>query len=160
MPRLISFALVALALVGCGAESVDDAVASLQSTFDAGDYEAVIEQAPALADRAGTDGASASVVWRVHKLHIQALAKEGRGSDAVAAMAALGADHADKLDAQLYQMLSGYVADAGEPVEAVAVLEQALERMPDKKSFFDPQIQQLASQSDEAAEKLRSLGYL
>lgn len=159
--RLIATFVLLVTLGACGAQSLDEAVTSLQASYDSGDDAAVQAQAPDLLARAKTEGADA---WRIEKLLLQAQARDGQGEAVVAGLARLAQESPAKVDAQLYSQLIKTATDGGELGAAVAIGTAGLKAFPEQRPYFDPLMQKLADEmasgNDPAAEQLRQLGYI
>jgi len=163
MRALLPAALIVALLTACGGQSLDDAVAALQKSYDAGDDAKVLADAPAVRTQADSEGASAQG-WRVETLVLKAKAREGKGSEVVTDLAALKATHAAKIDAQLYSQLMKCAQDGSELAAAVTIGDAALKAFPEQKAYFDPLMKDLANKAaaadDPSMEALKSLGYL
>ena len=156
---------IALLAIACGAPSVDDAIADLQASYDAGSHEAVLADAPGLVDRCQNEGAGEAKAWKVEKLRLLSLGKLGRGEDAATELERLDGAFAGKVKPQLYGQVGGFVTDAGNFVEAITVLDAGAKKYPDKSDVFLPIIdnckERATAAGDNAAlDALRSLGYL
>ena len=154
-----------LALTACGAPPLDDAVAALQASFDGGSYAEVLEGAPAVLERCGAEEGGEAKAWKVEKLRVLALGKLGRGTEAAKDLTRLKAAYAGKVKAELYAQVGGYVTEAGEYTEAIAVLDAGVKAFPDKKAALTPQISDLSAKAsaagdDSAIAALKALGYL
>ena len=163
----LTAALLGLCLVavGCGAPSVDDAIAELQASYNGGSYEAVVAAAPALAERCNSEGAGELKAWKVEKLGVLSLGKLGKGEDAAKALDRLDGAFSGKVKPELYGEIGGYVTDSGNYTEAITVLDAGAKKYPEKSALFTPFIDSCktaATQAGDSAaiEKLKSLGYL
>lgn len=165
----LAFAL-AVALAACGgAETLDQAIAGLEDSYNAKDYAAVVTGAGPLLTRCESEGAPAADAWRVEKLRLQSLAKQGHGAKALEHLTRLEGEHDGKVDAKLYGQVGQFVMNASgydnALSEAIDVLDAGAKKWPDKADFFKPQIEVLkervlAGGSDADRAKLQQLGYL
>lgn len=166
MPRLFSALAVALALlVGCGEQTLDQAVAGLEASFDAKDFPAVVTGAGPLLERGKAESADATRMWRIEKLRLQAVARQGHGDEAAAHLERLAGSYASQVNAKLYAQIGTFVEGAGNDPEAITVYDKGAKRFPDAASLFRPQIEALmeratAGGDSESIAKLKSLGYL
>lgn len=166
MTRL-SWLLIAALLVApaCGQPSLDEEITALQQRYDKGDLSGVVATAPALLERAGSEGAGDAKAWRIEKLRLQALARQGKAEEALADLQRLDDSRPGKVDAALYLQVTQLVSDGGKLTEAVTVLHAGAERFPEAKEKFDVLAQQFAARAasegdSEATAKLKALGYL
>jgi hypothetical protein len=167
MPRalLLSLLTACLALGACGQATLDEDIAALQSSYDGGDFAAVVANAPAVLKRCEDEGVPDTKAWRVEKLQLQAVARQGKGGEALEHLEELSDSRPDKVDGKLYAQVCQLVTDAGDLDGAIDVLHAGVEKYPDLKPVFDPQIKALAAKAaaegDSAAtDKLKALGYL
>ncbi len=156
---------VCLLAAACGAPSLDDALTGLQTSYDAGSFEQVLQEAPGLLERCKSENAGDAKAWKVEKLRLLALGKLGRGDEAAEELARLDGAYSGKVKAELYAQVGGYVMDSGEYTQAVTVLDAGAKKYASKKDVFMPIIQtcsKLASDAgdNEATAKLKALGYL
>lgn len=161
----VALALAAL-LPACGGEqTLDQSIDALQASFDAKHFAQVVTVAEALVDRCATEGADASRVFRVEKLRVSALARQGKGDAATAELERLAGSYATQVNAKLYNQIGSYVEEAGNLLEAVSVYDAGVKRFPANAADFKPRIAQLKDRAEQAGDpetiaKLKSLGYL
>jgi len=148
-----------------GAASLDEQVEALQAAYDAGSHEQVVTDAGPLLARCQQEQAGEAKSWKVEKLRLLALGRLARGKEATSELARLSASYPDKVKAELYAQVGGYVEEAGNPAEAIDVLDAGLQKHPDMKAVFVPYIEKCkasatASGDDATIAKLKALGYL
>jgi hypothetical protein len=167
MKTLIPFLLASCLIVsGCGSPTLDEGIRALQSAYDGGSYEMVLKDAPGLLEQAGLDpsGDTASA-WKIQKIRLLSLGKLGKGDEAAEVLAGLTPVYPDKIKAQLYAQIGGFVMDTGNYSEAVTVLDAGAKAFVSKKATFDPLIKSCterakAAGDNSALDALKSLGYL
>lgn len=166
MTRLPALLLAAaVALTACARPTLDEDIADLRAKNAAGEYQTVLDQAPVVLQRATDEGAEPFKLWSIEKARLEATARLGQGEATTTALAGLSADYPDNVTPELYSQMAGFVADTGDLLAAVDVLEAGRKRFPEAGDKFQPQIdkvKELASRGadDATLEKLKALGYL
>jgi hypothetical protein len=166
MPRpSIAFALALTLLIGCGEQTLDQAIDGLETSFNAQDYPAVVAAAEPLLQRGQAEGAEPGRLWRIEKLRVQAVARQGQGEQATQHLERLAGAYASQVNAKLYAQIGTFVEGAGNDLEAISVYDAGAKRFPDAASLFRPQIEALkeratATGDSESLARLKSLGYL
>ena len=168
MPRFAAvLALVCLAaLVGCGGEaSLDQSIDALQTSFNAKDFEAVVAAAGPLLERVQAEGGDASKAFRVEKLRLSAIARQGQGDLATEHLERLAGAYGAQVNAKLYNQVGSYVEEAGNLLEAVSVYDAGSKRFPANADAFKPRIEQLKEKATAAGDpetfaRLKSPGSL
>ncbi len=155
LPMLL--ALCGAPLAGCG-KSADDYAKEAQAALDAGDAAKAQQEANEGLKAAGSDKA---VAWRLEKVRVDALAKEGKGKDIVADLAGLKTAYPTQATAQFYKAVADKLATAGDKDGQLAVLDAGNKSFPDDATFKTA-IEGLkgAANSPEDVERLKALGYL
>lgn len=157
-----SFAFLALACGG-GGEPAD--LASLQKTFNDGDYAAVEAAAPKVLAAAKTDGATSSQQWQIEFLHLRAVAAQGKGDAAAAKIETLAESYPDDVDVQAYLRVIDDVAGSSavddSVMQSITVLKAGQARYPEHDAFFAKKAESLhAKGGDGVSDALAQLGYL
>lgn len=154
-----------LVLTACGSASLDDGIASLQASYDAGSYETVLQDAPGLLERAGRETGGEAKAWKIEKIRLLSMGQLGNGNEAAEEMARLSAIYPGKVKAELYAQIGGFVMDSGNYTQAVTVLDAGATAFADKKAVFMPIIATCTKRATEAGDDtaiaaLKALGYL
>lgn len=167
MTRACSALLITLGalLSACGTATLDESVAALQDSYNAKDYAAVVAEAAPLLKRCDAEQAPSSSVWRIEKLRLQSLAWQGQGADALADLERLEADNGDKVNAKLYNLIGGFVTEAGNYQDAIVIFDAGKTKFPDMAALFAPKVEDLKQRvleggSDADRDALKQLGYL
>jgi hypothetical protein len=166
MTRLPALLLAAaVALTACAKPTLDEDIADLRAKNAAGEYQTVVDQAPVVLQRAKAEGAEPFKQWSIEKARLEATAHLGQGAETVAALGQLSKDYADNVTPELYSQMAGFVADSGDLLAAVDVLEAGRKCFPEMGDKFQPQIEYVKQKATETAddatiEKLKALGYL
>ena len=150
-------AALLLGLVACG-KSAAAWEKEAQAALDAGDGAKAEQSAAEGLKSAGSDKA---VAWRLEKVRVEALAKEGKGKDLPPELDRLKAGYPAQATAQFYKAIADKLATAGDKDGQLAVLDAGAKGFPDDKTFLDA-IDALkgAANSPEDVERLKALGYL
>jgi hypothetical protein len=168
MPRHLSFPAVLSAfllaaglLAGCGSSDPAAQADAAQTALSTGDAAAARAKAEAGLKAAGADK---NLAWRLERIRVEAIAKQGDSAEVVATMTRLGQAYPLQCDAPFYSKVANALAESGEGVGALEVANAGLQRFPDRKSDFEGLIEQLkqtaAAGDAELTAKLKSLGYL
>lgn len=164
--RLLAALALALILPACsGGATLDEAIDGLQVRFDAREFEAVVTDAEALLARCTAESADAAKTWRVERLAVSALARQGQGNAAAERLERLAPTYTAQINAKFYNQIAGYVEEAGNLTEAVSVCDAGAKRFPQNAPEFMPRIESLkeralASGDEATIAHLKSLGYL
>jgi len=154
-----------LLAVACGGPSLDDSITALQSSYDSGSYEQVLQEAPGILERCKSENAGDAQAWKVEKTRLLSLGKLGRGDEATDELARLDGEYQGKVKAELYAQVGNLVMNADEYTQAVTVLDAGAKKFVDKKAVFLPIIETCKTKATEAGDSaaldaLKSLGYL
>ena len=156
MRRLFLF-LIALGWLACGG-SARDALGDARGALAEARYDDAI-----VAAETGLSGQPDEVTaWGLELVRLEAMARGGRGDDAVALIARLAEERPQQIGASQYSASAGQLQAADQGVAAIQMLDLGLQRFPD-----DPALKDLIEQAKAAPEAgsdelemLRSLGYL
>jgi hypothetical protein len=154
-----------LMLGACGSQSLDDGIAELQASYDAGSHENVLQGAPALLERTGREKSGEVKAWKIEKIRLLSLGKLGRGDEASEEMSRLSGTYQGKVKPELYAQIGGFVMDVGNYTQAVTVLDAGAKAFPEKRAVFTPLIATCTKRATEAGDNtaldaLKALGYL
>lgn len=145
-------------LVTACSESARDSLAAAQESLAAGQYA----QAVATAEDGLAAGADEVTAWNLELVKLEALARDGRGGEALAQLDALASERPDQFPADQYVATADQLRGAGEGATAIQALDRGLQRFPEDAELL-AQIEKAKSApkpgSDEL-EMLKSLGYL
>ncbi|RKY19355.1 MAG: hypothetical protein DRQ55_10835 [Planctomycetota bacterium] len=161
---LLTVALL-IALLGCAGDlSLDQSVDELQASFNSKDFEGVVSAAGPLLQRAQGEGAEASQCFRIEKLRVSALARQGQGTAATEHLERLAGEYSAQVNAKLYNQMGSYVEELS-LLEAIAVYDAGAKRFPANADDFKPRIEALKVKAEatgdaDALASLKSLGYL
>jgi hypothetical protein len=109
------------------------------------------------------DGQDRPLTWRLLSIGLQALAEEGRASDALATLERVASTFPTKVDAPLYARLANRATKAGEQQAGLTLAHAGVQRFPGREADFDSVIEDIKRRSkgnDSAMELLYSLGYV
>lgn len=149
-------------LTGCGASDPAAQADAAQTALSTGDAAAARAKAEEGLKAAGA--ADKSLAWRLERIRVEAIAKQGNSAEVVGTMSRLAQAYPTQCDAPFYSKVANALAEGGEGVGALEVANAGLQRFPDRKADFDGLIEQLkqtaAAGDAELTAKLKSLGYL
>jgi tetratricopeptide (TPR) repeat protein len=165
--KFLLLALTALLIPACGGPAdTQGLIDQAQTALTAREYT----KAAGLAEKAAMAAKQEQnepLGFRATGLHISALARDGQGPQATAALESAATAFPARVDAKLYARTMSELQQAGNIDGALDVLEAGGKRFPDQKAAFDDGAAKLAAMlkadagSDPAAiERLKSLGYL
>ncbi|MSP56180.1 MAG: hypothetical protein EXR69_11350 [Myxococcales bacterium] len=157
LPAIPVLASLFLGAAACGKSAVDYEKEA-QTALDAGDGAKALLSAEEGLKSAGSDKA---VAWRLEKVRVEALAKEGKGAGLPTELERLKASYPGQATAQFYKAVADKLATAGDKDGELAVLDAGARGFPEDKTFLDA-IEGLkgAANSPEDVERLKALGYL
>ncbi len=155
--RPFSSMLLFALLVGCG-KSATDYQKDAQKALDGGDAAKATQLAE---DGLKVSGDDKAVSWRLEQVHIDALAKGGRGSELPKELDRLKAAYPAQVTAQFYKALADKLGTAGDKAQ-IDVLDAGAKAFPTDPTFSDAitKIKGSAGASPEEVERLKALGYL
>jgi tetratricopeptide (TPR) repeat protein len=165
--KSLLLALTVLLIPACGgANDAQGLVDEAQAALTAREYPkaaGLAAKAVAAAKQAGDE----SLAFRGTSIRISALAREGKGPEAVSALEAAATEYPSRVDAKLYARTMSALQQAKSIEGALDVLEAGSERFPDSRAAFEDgaaklaaMLQSGAGSDPEAIERLKSLGYL
>jgi hypothetical protein len=152
-------------LTACGDATVDDSITALQDSYNGKDFDKVITDAGPLLKRCAAESASGSSIWRVERLRLESVARQGEDAKALAHLERLSSEHPGKVDAKLYCKIGGFFTESKKYQGAIDIFDAGKTKYPDMAAVFTPQIDDLKQRvledgSDADKAKLRQLGYL
>ena len=156
---LVPFAVFAGLAAGCG----PDAVAlreEAQAALDKRDFGAAIAKADAGITAVKGDRAAA---WRLEQVRLEALARDGKGTEVQASLERLAGTYAAQVQAPLFLAAAGWLEEAGDTKGAVDLLVAGDTRFPAEHERFQAAITEMSQQQELApsdVERLKALGYL
>jgi len=155
--RRFSMLVIALALGACTEtprESLDAARGALA--------ESLYADAIAAADAGLAGDADAVTAWGLELVRLEALARDGRGDDALAQLEELAALRPEQMPATQYSTTADQLRAAGQGAAAIQVLDAGLGRFPDDPTLLDliEEAKAAPAPGSEELEMLRSLGYV
>ena len=162
-----SLALVfglSLLFAGCGGASPAEQADAVQAALTGGKYEqAAADASKALADAAVK--ADKALAWRFERMHVEALAGQGQGAEALTEIKRLSGEYTAQVDAQLYAKLGNLVLKAGKTSGAIDLAEAGKHAFPQMAVAFDKLIEDIktaatTSGDDASIARLKALGYL
>lgn len=132
--------------------------AEAQKTLEAGDAAKAMQMADEALKQAGSDKA---VAYRLEQVRLDALAKQGKGSEVAKELERLAGSYPEQVKAALYRALADKTKAAGDTPGAIDILAAGDKRFPTDPSFKQA-IDEIknAGASPEEVEKLKALGYL
>ena len=158
LPALL---LAAGLLAGCGSSDPASQADAAQSALSSGDAAKARAEAEA---GLKTPPADKNLAWRLERIRVEAIAKQGASPEVVATMERLAQAYPTQCDAPFYSKVANTLAESGEGVGALEVAHAGQTRFPDRKTDFDGLIEQLkqtaASGDAELTAKLKAMGYL
>ena len=156
--KRIGAVAAALLLAAC-AESARDSLDQARKELAQTRYSEAI----AAADAGLARNPDAVTSWGLEIVKAEALARSGKGPEAVAQLQKLAAGWPDNMGADQYLASADQLRAAGQGPVAIEVLDLGLKRFPDDPKLRG-QIEQAKQQASEVGgdelERLRSLGYL
>lgn len=155
--RSISTVALFLVLAACGKSAVDYQKEA-QTALDAGDAPKALQLSE---DGLKISGDDKAVSWRLEQVHIDALAKGGRGGELPKELERLKAAYPAQVTAKFYRALADKLGTAGDMAQ-IDVLDAGKKAFPDDTSFQEAidQLKSSGSTSPEEVERLKALGYL
>jgi len=155
--RCFSVLVMALALGACAEtprESLDEARQALA--------ESRYPDAIAAADAGLAGDADAVTAWGLELVKLEALARDGRGDDALAQLEELAALRPEHMPATQYSATADQLRAAGQGGAAIQVLDAGLGRFPEDPMLLDliEEAKAAPAPGSEELEMLRSLGYV
>jgi hypothetical protein len=154
--RLACLLLVAVLTLACGGSAYERLAEARQGLADAAYDDALAAAEAGL--RAGPDEATA---WGLELVKLEALARSGQGEAAGELLAALAAEHPERVPVTQYSATAHQLRAAGAKPEAIQVLDAGIQRFPD-----DAMLVRLIGAADSGGmdsaelDMLRSLGYV
>jgi hypothetical protein len=158
-------ALLFTALVGsagCAPRSPAEQADVAQAALSQGDFATARAAAQAALSSRAVAGDKA-LTWKLERIGLEAAAGEGKGADVLAGVDRLAADFPTQMTAELYAKLGNRLADGGDALGALDLVDAGKRRFPEQATAFDGLIESLKdkAEGDSAVmDKLRSLGYL
>lgn len=150
--------LAAGLLTGCGSADPAAQADAAQNALGSGDAAGARAQAEE-GLKAGV--ADKNLAWRLERIRVEAIAKQGDSAEVLATVARLQPAHPQQCDAVFYAKLGAILVDAGQPVGAVELADAGIKQFPDRKTDFEALISSIQAGGDaEALAKLKTLGYL
>lgn len=145
-----------LLLAACG-QSPEEMRAEAQKSLDAGDPAKAMQ----LADEAILACQDKAIVYRLEQIRLDALAKQGKGSDVAKELERLAGAYPEQVKAALYRALADKVKGGGDTPGAIDILAAGDKRFPEDPSFKQG-IEEIknAGVNPEEVEQLKALGYL
>ena len=155
--RRFSSLVMVLALGACAEtprESLDEALQALAESR----YAAAI----AAADAGLTGDADAVTAWGLELVKLEALARDGRGDDALVQLEELAALRPEHMPSTQYSATADQLRAAGQGAAAIQVLDAGLGRFPEDPTLMDliEEAKAAPAPGSEELEMLRSLGYV
>ena len=160
IPAVMAVCLLFSAACGGGSDPLAQADAA-QTSLSSGDYPDARAQAEAGLKTAGST--DKNLAWRLERIRVEAVAKQGDGNEVVASMERLAKSFPAQCDAAFYSKVGGSLAQVGKGQSALDVAHAGQQRFPDRKTDFDAliaELKQSATGDPELTAKLKSLGYL
>jgi len=157
---------IGLLLAACGGEaSLDERVGALEVAFDAGANADVARDAPALLELGRSGQLAPARVWKLQKLHLLALARLGRGSDAAASLEQAAQLPENKVSPELYCQVADLALSAGDIGGSIDVLDAGVRAYPGREALFVERLENCReaasrSENDELRDRLAQIPYL
>ena len=155
--RCFSVLVMALALGACAEtprESLDEARQALA--------ESRYPDAIAAADAGLAGDADAVTAWGLDLVKLEALARDGRGDDALVQIEELAALRPEQMPATQYSATADQLRAAGQGAASIQVLDAGLGRFPEDQMLLGliEDAKTAPAPGSEELEMLRSLGYV
>lgn len=153
--------LVLLATVACVACS-GDPVERARAALAAGQLVEAEEIAARHLERNPNE--KPKVRWALERIRIEALARSGRGDQALERLETLASAYPAQVDAALYLTVAAWARAAGDSAGATQILDGGRKRFPAEAGRFTSALEEIKGaggpMDPATVERLRSLGYL
>jgi hypothetical protein len=164
MRRLALVAALSL-LAACSEPTPLELSQKADASLRAGNYDQARKEAEdGLKATEGQD-IPRNVLWTLERVRIEALASGGHLAEVLTSLTRLDAPYEDLLTADFYAKLGTELAQAGDSLEALELVELGKQKFPEMAAAFDGLVEDIkkkaeASDDPELTAKLKQLGYL
>ncbi len=148
---------VVVAAMACGGTDPEAVIGGVEASLASSDYAAAVAAADAALAVGGLEPA---VAWRLESKRLEAIARSGKGTDALSTLDRLAAAYPAQVKAGSYLAAAEQVKAGGDATGAIHVLDGGLKRFAGDAELTAAVEAAKAGGSDEENAALEALGYL